>query len=64
MTYVQGMFIPKFRLTSRLMSWVNENWYGSNRLPANIEEVFFKSKEETSTIAYNIVCYAEKLAVP
>lgn len=54
-------YIPKFRLTTRLVSWVEENHYTYNRLPKNIEEVFFKSKEDTNTIAMNMVSYAKKV---
>ena len=55
-------FIPKFRLTHRLIDWMNENHFTHNRLPKRIEEVFFKSKESPSTIASNLVCYAEKVS--
>jgi hypothetical protein len=40
---------------------MDDNWYGSSRLPKEIEEVFFKSKENPSTIANNLVSYAEKI---
>lgn len=49
---------PKFRLTSRLISWLQNNVHNHRRLPASIEEVFFKSKEPVETIAYNLVTYA------
>lgn len=54
-------FIPKFRLTSRLVRWLEDEYYGHTRLPKNIEEVFFKSKEDASTIANNLVIYAQKV---
>lgn len=53
-------FIPKFRLTSRLIRWIEEEYYGYTRLPKNIEEVFFKSKEDPQTIANNLIRYAQK----
>jgi hypothetical protein len=39
---------------------MEENYYGHDRLPKNIEEVFFKSKEGSDTIAMNLVSYARK----
>lgn len=53
-------FIPKFRLTSRLIRWIENEYYGYTRLPKNIEEVFFKSKEDPQTIANNLIRYAQK----
>lgn len=55
------MFIPKFRLTSRLVKWMDENYYQYTRFPLRNEEVFFKSKEDANTIAMNLVHYARKV---
>lgn len=55
-------FIPKFRLTSRLVKWIEEEYYGQTRLPKNIEEVFFKSKEDQQTIANNLIRYAQRVS--
>lgn len=55
------MIIPKFRLTSRLIKWMDENYYQNTRFPSRNEEVFFKSKEDSGTIANNLVHYASKV---
>jgi len=55
------MFAPKFRLTNRLVKWMNENYFQETRLPNRIEEVFFKSKEDIEIIADNLVRYARKV---
>jgi len=52
--------IPKFRRTNRLLKWIAENNYSKMRLPKENEAVFFKSNEDESTIAHNLVNYAEE----
>lgn len=52
--------IPHFRLTRRLRQWMSNNSNHGNRLPKDVEEVFFKSKESADTIASNLVNYANE----
>lgn len=49
---------PKFRTTGRLATWVRKNSV-TVRLPSEVEEVFFKSKENSAAIASNLVKYSE-----
>lgn len=51
------MKIPKFRNTTRLVRWMNKNHH-NERLTADREEVFFKTKkEEPYLVAHNLAQY-------
>ena len=57
----KAMKIPKFRVTGRISTWFDKHGHGdlpNGRLPSEIEEVFFKSKEDAYVIAQNVADYA------
>lgn len=58
------MYTPRFRMTSRMIKWMDENYHPRKRFPEDIEKVFFKSKESEDVIAYNLVQYAERIDDP
>lgn len=57
MDMIPGVSIPRFRTTARLVSWMRRNRV-QERVPAEIEQVFFKSKESADRISQNVRLYA------
>jgi len=57
MDMITGVSIPRFRTTARLVTWMRRNRV-RERVPAEIEQVFFKSKESQDRISHNIRVYA------
>lgn len=54
---IPGVSIPRFRTTTRLITWMRRNRV-NERVPAEIEQVFFKSKESADRVSNNIRLYA------
>lgn len=50
--------VPKFRSTRRALHWIKKTGY-TGRLPADVENVFFKTKkEDPHTVAVNLADYS------
>lgn len=52
--------IPKFRKTSRIASWMEKNEY-EGRMPEEVENLFFTSKESAEEIMISLVDYYYQL---
>lgn len=57
MDMIPGVSVPRFRTTARLVTWMRRNKV-RERVPAEIERVFFKSKESADRISQNVRLYA------
>lgn len=57
MDMIPGVSVPRFRTTTRLVTWMRRNKV-KERVPAEVERVFFNSKESPDRISYNIRVYA------
>lgn len=54
---IPGVSVPRFRTTARLVTWMRRNKV-RERVPAEVERAFFKSKESPDKISNNIRVYA------
>ena len=55
---IPGVSIPRFRSTARLVAWMRSNKV-KERVPAEIERVFLKSKESADRISKSVHLYAQ-----
>lgn len=54
--------IPKFRKTGRIADWMEKNDY-EERMPKEIEDLFFNSKEEPHIVLSSLIKYHHKIGL-